>query len=143
MSVIRWTAPSSGWYQVSSLFTGIDPRIPYATVYVLSNGIAISEGLIDGKGAISLFSSNLLVNVGDRLDFSIGNIGLVGDQQFTEPDIYIDNLAYEPIPTIVVQPLSAEVADGTDVTLSVNALGAQPLMYQWLFNGSIEPHSIR
>lgn len=39
-------------------------------------------------------------------------------------------------PSIVVQPRSLTIVPGSDVSFSVDALGTQPLKYQWMFNGS-------
>jgi hypothetical protein len=39
-------------------------------------------------------------------------------------------------PSIVVQPRSHTIVPGSNVSFSVDALGTQPLKYQWIFNGS-------
>ncbi len=39
-------------------------------------------------------------------------------------------------PGIAVQPLSQEVRQGSNVSFTVAALGAAPLIYQWLFDGA-------
>ena len=44
-----------------------------------------------------------------------------------------------PPPTITVQPLSQSPAEGSQVILSVEATGAEPLSYQWQFNGQNIP----
>lgn len=38
-------------------------------------------------------------------------------------------------PFIVVQPVSRQVRQGSDLTISVGVVGAQPLTYQWIYNG--------
>ena len=40
-------------------------------------------------------------------------------------------------PSILVQPQAQSVPLGTDATLAVVAQGAEPLSYQWLFNGAV------
>jgi endonuclease/exonuclease/phosphatase family metal-dependent hydrolase len=39
-------------------------------------------------------------------------------------------------PFITVEPQSQMVIEGSNVTFSVTAIGAQPLSYQWMFNGT-------
>ena len=45
-------------------------------------------------------------------------------------------------PLIVVEPASISVNQGQTVILSVEALGAKPLLYQWYFNGQSIPNAI-
>lgn len=39
-------------------------------------------------------------------------------------------------PTIIAQPISQEVVPGNGVTIAVEAVGTQPLSFQWSFNGT-------
>ena len=39
-------------------------------------------------------------------------------------------------PTIITQPASQNVNQGSSVTFSVGATGCTPLSYQWMFNGA-------
>lgn len=48
--------------------------------------------------------------------------------------VRLDNLS---APVITSQPQSLLVAAGTNITFSVTAAGAQPLAYQWYFNGAL------
>src|SRR5205823_14003753 len=40
------------------------------------------------------------------------------------------------VPTITSQPQSQMAAEGSNVTFTVTAAGAQPLSYQWQFHGT-------
>jgi Concanavalin A-like lectin/glucanases superfamily/Immunoglobulin domain/Carboxypeptidase regulatory-like domain/Immunoglobulin I-set domain len=51
------------------------------------------------------------------------------------PDSFVANFVW-PSPVITLQPQSQTVVTGAVVTLSVAASGAQPISYQWQFNGT-------
>jgi hypothetical protein len=51
----------------------------------------------------------------------------------------IATLTVDSMPSIQVQPLSQEACAGSSVTLSIEATGTQPLLYQWMKNGENLP----
>jgi hypothetical protein len=72
-SHVRWTAPNAGIFNIAATFTGID--FVYGTttdVHVLHNGISLSDGLVNGSGNTSLFSSTISVGKNDIIDFAVG-----------------------------------------------------------------------
>lgn len=81
-SIVRWTAPSSGVYDVAAAFTdrdNSDPLLvtPGATVdvHILLNGISVYDSIInrDGWGlGPAGYGSLLSLSVGDRIDFTVG-----------------------------------------------------------------------
>ena len=46
------------------------------------------------------------------------------------------------MPMIVQQPTAASVSEGGSASFNVSALGAPPLSYRWLFNGSTIPNAV-
>ncbi|MBI1738962.1 MAG: PEP-CTERM sorting domain-containing protein [Acidobacteria bacterium] len=78
LSVLRWTAPSSGQYTITGLFQSID-QIQFATadVYILVNGVPIlsSNALINTFGAQLPFNLTLGLLAGNTIDFAVGNGG--------------------------------------------------------------------
>jgi hypothetical protein len=76
-SVLRWTAPASGNYQVKAVFWGDDSVGPTTTdVHVLHNGLGIYLGEVTGFGQASesaqSFTSTISVAAGDTIDFAVG-----------------------------------------------------------------------
>jgi hypothetical protein len=73
LSVVRWTAPSAGTFNVQGLFQGIDTRSTTTDVHVLRNSsIALHTANINGFGDQSPFSFTATVAAGDTLDFLVG-----------------------------------------------------------------------
>jgi uncharacterized delta-60 repeat protein len=53
---------------------------------------------------------------------------------------WLDTFSFVPAtngPVILTQPQSQSVGEGTNVTFSVNAIGAAPLTYQWFFGTNV------
>jgi hypothetical protein len=74
-SVIRFTAPAAGPYQLASSFAGLDFIGPTTTdVHVLLDGSAIFNGNVDGFGAGSgpSFTTTFTLQKGDTVDFAVG-----------------------------------------------------------------------
>jgi hypothetical protein len=74
-SVLRWTAPASGNYQVKAVFWGDDFEGPTTTdVHVLHNRLCIYSGEVSGYGPSSdqSFTSTISVAAGDTIDFAVG-----------------------------------------------------------------------
>jgi hypothetical protein len=69
----RWTAPDAGTIDIASMFTGIDHYFGTTTdVHVLHNGISLFDGLVNGFGNTSSFSTTVTVGKGDIIDFAVG-----------------------------------------------------------------------
>jgi thiol-disulfide isomerase/thioredoxin len=68
----RWTAPDAGIFDIDAMFTGIDLLGTTTDVYVLHNGISIFDGLVNGLGNKSSFSTTVTVGKGDIIDFAVG-----------------------------------------------------------------------
>ncbi|MEX0711954.1 MAG: ELWxxDGT repeat protein, partial [Pirellulales bacterium] len=79
-AVVRWTAPTSGSYTVTAMFTGIDEECPpTATVAVLHNtGTSEPSELffdsIDDQGEVAAFSGSVTVAAGETLDFLVNDV---------------------------------------------------------------------
>jgi hypothetical protein len=74
-SILRWVAPETGTYSLSTKFAGADFVGPTTTdVHVLRNGISIFNDLVNGFGAASAksFINTLSLNTGDIIDFAVG-----------------------------------------------------------------------
>jgi hypothetical protein len=74
-SVIRWTAPTNGTYQINAVFWGDDFVGPTTTdVAVLHNGKTLYGSEVTGFGPSSdqSYTGTVSVNAGDTVDFSVG-----------------------------------------------------------------------
>jgi hypothetical protein len=69
----RWTAPYAGTFDIAAMFTGIDFGGGTTTdVHVLHNSISLFDGLVNGFGNTSSFSTTVSVGKGDIIDFAVG-----------------------------------------------------------------------
>ncbi|HVM47833.1 MAG TPA: LamG-like jellyroll fold domain-containing protein [Candidatus Acidoferrum sp.] len=73
-SIIRFIVPATRLYRVSCLFYGLDTHGTTTDVHVLTNGLSIFDGAVNGYGAGTGpdFNSAILLNAGDTLDFAVG-----------------------------------------------------------------------
>ena len=72
-SVYRFTAPATGSYSLSALFTGIDDAGGTTTdVHVLDDGTSLFQGDINGYLNTSSYSATLNLKAGDIIDFAVG-----------------------------------------------------------------------
>jgi hypothetical protein len=72
-SVIRWTAPATGSFEVAGLFEGIDTRGPTTDVHVLQNSTTSLVSVnINGFDAQAPFNFTHYFAAGDTLDFVVG-----------------------------------------------------------------------
>jgi hypothetical protein len=74
-SVIRWTAPANGTYQIKAVFWGDDFVGPTSTnVAVLHNGATLYVSYVTGFGPSSdqSYTGTVRVNAGDTVDFTVG-----------------------------------------------------------------------
>ena len=72
-SVLRWTCPAPGEYDIDATFTGIAGRAT-TDVHVLHNGRSLHDGGINigDYGNTSAFTRRLALDADDRLDFVVG-----------------------------------------------------------------------
>ncbi len=72
-SVVRWTAPQAGQYQVDAAFLAIDADTT-TSVHVLHNGKSLFQGAIrlGGAGERTEYRTSQNVAEGDTLDFVVG-----------------------------------------------------------------------
>lgn len=72
--VLRFVASTSGIYDLSAEFEGIDRDGVTTDVHVLHNGNSIFSGSVNGFGSASRqsFSSAFTLNAGDSVDFKVG-----------------------------------------------------------------------
>ena len=72
-SVLRWTAPTAGIYQVAVAFRGDDFVFPTTTdVHVLENGSSLFDGGVYVYGPAASFTGIVSVKTGDTIDFVVG-----------------------------------------------------------------------
>lgn len=69
-SVIRFTSPVAGAFDLSSSFIGVDSTT--TDVHILHNGASLFSGSVNGYGNGPSFSSTLTLAAGDTVDFEVG-----------------------------------------------------------------------
>ncbi len=73
-SLLRFSVPADGLYQLSGAFSGLDIVGTTTDVHVLTNGFPMFDGLVNGYGPGSSVSFARAVNLkaGDSVDFAVG-----------------------------------------------------------------------
>lgn len=69
-SVVRWTAPTSGKFDLLGVFVGADTAT--TDVHVLRNGLSRFDGQIRAQVDTSIFDLHINVVKGDTIDFAVG-----------------------------------------------------------------------
>lgn len=98
-SVVRFTSPAAGLFNVSGSFLGADLVGTSTDVHILLNGSAVFNGSVLGFGAGSgaAFNSNWSLTAGDTLDFVVG----WGNGDFTSDSTAISaSITQVPEPTV-------------------------------------------
>jgi len=74
-TVVRWTAPSSGTFNISGRFEGIAGGHATTDVHVMHNSTSIFDGYVNGLGSVVPYSMQRTVTAGDTIDFVVGDGG--------------------------------------------------------------------
>ncbi|MCD8482397.1 MAG: immunoglobulin domain-containing protein [Verrucomicrobia bacterium] len=105
---------------------------PVFTYQWRKNGVPLTDGLqVNGAQTQTLTLSNLSENDAAEYDVIITNSE--GSITSRAASLTIDELI---APTIVGNPQSALVSDGSPLTLSVSVIGSTPFTFQWRRNGN-------
>jgi len=72
-SVLRFTPPESGAYQVQGAFSSVDKYYGAKTdVHLLLNGTSFFDSIVYGIDSVMSFNQTLQLNAGDTVDFAVG-----------------------------------------------------------------------
>jgi hypothetical protein len=96
-SVLRFTAPLSGLYEFSGIFSGFGQTT--TDVHVLLNGSSLFDSTINGLGSTQAFSGLQSLGAGSILDFVVGT-GANGNGQ----DSTGLSLQFEAVPEAAPEP---------------------------------------
>jgi hypothetical protein len=78
-SVVRWTAPIKGKFDLLGVFVGVDRTT--TDVHVLRNSVSLFDGQIRAQSDTSIFDLHVVVAKGDLIDFAVG-VGPDGSMDF-------------------------------------------------------------
>lgn len=112
------------------LSVGATVGYPTATFQWFKNGVAIAVGANASAATAQLSLAN--VQVADVGVYTV----VIGNSAGTVTSSPAAVLINGQPPVILAQPAGQTVAPGGAVGFTVNALGAEPLAYQWSFNGT-------
>ena len=102
--IYRFTAPAAGNYEIEAAFVGIDTVGTTTDVHVLFNDFSIFDGSVNGfgPGTGPSFSTNLVLQANDRIDFEVG---------YGNGTYYYDSTGIQAkltsSPQLSIQPVSA------------------------------------
>jgi hypothetical protein len=121
-AIVRWTAPSTGSYTVAATFTGRDnARGTTTDVAVLSNGVTIWSGEVDGYLAMQSYPASVLtLNAGETIDFTVG-FGTDGNYSYDSTGLSANISLIDTTPPVV--SITTPV-DGATYTLNQSVVGA-------------------
>lgn len=96
-SVLRWTAPNSGNFEVKSVFEGLEPLGATTDVHVQINGTSIYDGYVNGYGDNTQqpFLGAFTLAAGDTVDFAVG---AGGNGYIADSTALVATIAAIPIP---------------------------------------------
>ena len=73
-AIVRFTAPTSGLFQLNTTFSGRETTPTTTDVHVLLDGSSLFDGAVNGFGPPSdqSFATTLSLSAGDHIDFAVG-----------------------------------------------------------------------
>jgi hypothetical protein len=78
-AVVQWTAPKTDYYDITSVFEGLNTAGTTTDVHVLANGVDIYTGYVNGYQALDGFgTTGAYLQAGDTLTFAVGGEGTFG-----------------------------------------------------------------
>ncbi len=80
VSIVRWTAPTGGSFNIAATFTGLSALGDSSDVHILVNGSSIFSGNV---GSPANFSGSQSVLAGSTIDFIVGNGGNGANEDIT------------------------------------------------------------
>jgi hypothetical protein len=73
--IVRWTAPSSGLYNITATFSGVSSLGDSVDVHILDNGSSIFDSTVTGSPSPTSYSGIQNLAAGATIDFAVGNGG--------------------------------------------------------------------
>lgn len=71
-AIARWTAPAAGKIAIDSTFSGQDIFRTTTDAHILHNNVHLFDSLIEGFGSSASLNIEIMMLVGDTLDFAVG-----------------------------------------------------------------------
>jgi hypothetical protein len=99
-SLLRWTAPESGSFDIRAAFKALDPQPATTDVHVLLNGISKFDGMVNSVLTGPVYTGTLAVQAGDKVDIAVGYGNGYYGYDSTAVSVRINRV----VPTVVVTP---------------------------------------
>ncbi len=124
VSLLRFTAPTTGFYRATGSFFGRDHSGTTTDVHLLANGTSVFDGAVNGYGPGTGpgFDKTVFLAAGGTLDFGVGygsngtyfsdSTGLIADVSVTTPN--------QPTATLASPPDGITLVAGTDLPLAAS-----------------------
>ena len=113
-SIVRFTAPSAGTYNLASSFSAVTTDGTTTDVHVLDNNVSKFDGTVTGTYQASVgstYSNNFVLASGETIDFAVGN----GGNGFYQDSTGLDA-------TLTVAPEPSQVAPFVFLTFGLGAM---------------------
>ena len=71
-SVLRWTAPSTGQFNIAATFSAVSTIGGTTDVHVQTNGVSIFDSAVNGFPSPTSYTGTVSLVSGDHIDFAVG-----------------------------------------------------------------------
>lgn len=133
-AIRRWVSDVTGPVSISGLLAKLGAGFDGVIASILVNGRSIYERTVAGTDAVGVqYKVGVKVEEGDLVDF------VVKARNTVHSDETLFTAIIEPAdqaPVVVAQPQAMSSCPGQNAVFTVEAAGAEPLSYQWYFNGN-------
>ncbi len=125
-SVVRWTAPAAGTYQIAGRFEGIDAAVGTTTdVHILDNQTEILSNNVNGYGSQVPFNLTVLASAGEAIDFAVG----FGSNQTYNNDSTGLAASITPVAATVLTPVAVTASSSYGNNVPANVADNNPVTF--------------
>ena len=126
-SLLRWTAPAAGTFNLSAAFAGADSHPTSTDVHVLQNGSSIFDGYVGAFLTGPTFTKTLPLQAGDQVDVAVGFGN--GSEYYDSTDVRFTLNRERPAVTLL--PSGVTLAPGQTQTFAPAVTGLTNAAVTW------------
>jgi hypothetical protein len=127
VSVLRWTAPAAGSYDVTAAFRALDAQPATTDVHVLHNGVSKFDGTVNATMSGPAYAGTLALQAGDTVDVAVG----YGNGSYNYDTTAVSFRINRSVPSIRVAPGQVLLAPGGNRTFTATVSGLPSSEVLW------------